>query len=385
MRGSSGVVAAVATLTMLAAFVGSGACSGDARAPGRVASRPPTMAIAATVPDTPSASSTSASAAAPPPSPASSATIRIAAVGDIMLARSIGARITSDAAAWSPFAGVENILKGADLAVGNLECAVGTSGAPAKKAYTFRAPPAAIGALTGAGIDVVNLANNHALDYGTDVFGETLELLDRAGVAHAGGGSSEAKAHEPTVVVIRGMRVAFLGYVKVMAEGKGGAGFDTRSWEAKGSAPGIAWADPDRIAKDVASAKSDADVVVVFLHSGFEASYLPNVWQRLAARAAVDAGASLVLGAHPHVLQGSERYKNGFIAYSLGNFVFDGSDGYSAILQVTLDRDGVKDVAWTPVMLRGGAPELPDEKTSLWIQNTIRSLSLQIGYVYKER
>ena len=312
------------------------------------------------------------------------ASIRLAAVGDIMLARTVGARLVSDPAS-SPFAAVAKILQSADLAVGNLECAVGTGGIAVKKAYTFRAPPLAIAALADAGIDVVSVANNHSLDYGADVFGETLDLLDRAHVAHAGGGASEDKAHEATVVVAQGLRVAFLGYVKVMAEGKGGAGFDTRSWEAKGSAAGIAWGDPERIAKDVAVAKGAADVVVVFLHSGFEASYVPNVWQRLAAHAAIDSGASLVLGAHPHVLQGGERYKNGFIAYSLGNFVFDGEGGYSAILGVTLDRDGVKDVEWTPVMLRNGAPQLTDEKTSKWIQNVIRSLSSQLPYVHKER
>jgi poly-gamma-glutamate capsule biosynthesis protein CapA/YwtB (metallophosphatase superfamily) len=382
------VIVSIASLTsrvMLASLALCAACGGDVRAGMRSATRPLTLAVAAAEPTPPSPTATAIPRAEPAPtSSAPLAPIRIAAVGDIMLARTVGARLESDPTS-SPFAGVAKILRSADLAIGNLECAVGTGGTAVNKAYTFRAPPLAIGALADAGVDVVSVANNHVLDYGSEVFAETLDLLDRAHVAHAGGGASEEGAHQATVVVAQGMRVAFLGYVKVMAEGKGGAGFDTHSWEAKGSAPGIAWADPERIAKDVSVAKESADVVVVLLHSGFEASYVPNVWQRLAAHSAIDAGATLVVGAHPHVLQGGERYKNGFIAYSLGNFVFDGTNGYSAILQVTLDREGVKEVEWTPVMLRNGAPQLTDDKTAKWIQNVIRSLSLQIGYVYKER
>ena len=306
-----------------------------------------------------------------------SAPITIAAVGDVMLARTIGDRIVGDAP-QSPFAAVAPILRSADVAIANLECAVGTGGTPAKKAFTFRAPPLALGALLDAGIDVVSLANNHAMDFGTGTFAETLTLLDDVKIAHAGAGMNEAAAHAPAIVEARGYKVGFLGYVKVPVEGLGG--FDTRSWEAAGRAPGLAWADPERIAGDVVAAKEQgADLVVVMIHSGFEQAQSPNIWQIAAAEAAIDAGASLVLGAHPHVLQGARRYKKGFIAYSLGNFVFDGTDIVSAILKVTLDREGVKAIEWTPVILRNGYPQLTDELTGEYVRNLIKGLSMPLG------
>ena len=330
-----------------------------------------TPALTRTPTLTPSTASPSASAPAPPPAP-----ITLAAVGDIMLARTIGIRYERDPSR-SPFAAVATILRDADVAVGNLECVLGTGGTPMKKAFTFRAPPAAIATLTEAGLDFVSLANNHIMDFGPDLLGGTASLLDKANILHAGAGMSEADAHRAAVLDVKGIRLAFLGYVHVPTEGVGG--FDTKSWDAKGDGAGVAWADTARIASDVATAKANADVVVVMLHAGYELSMNANVIQKQLAHAAIDAGASLVIGAHPHVLQGTEHYKRGFIAYSLGNFVFDGRDEYSAILRATIDRDGVRDVDWTPVVLRGGFPQPTDAATSRWIVGVIRQLSLQVG------
>lgn len=306
----------------------------------------------------------------PPPGP-----ITLAAVGDIMLARTIGMRWEKDPSR-SPFAAVAATLREADVAVGNLECVLGTGGAPVKKAYTFRAPPSVIGALTDAGLDFVSLANNHIMDFGPELLDQTTQALDQAKIAHAGAGMNEELAHRAAVVDVKGLRLGFLSYVHVPAEGVGG--FDTKKWDAKGDVAGVAWADTTRIATDVVAAKAKADLVVVMLHSGFELSMNANVIQRQIAHAAVDAGASLVIGAHPHVLQGTETYKGAFIAYSLGNFVFDGRDEYSAILRVVLDREGVKGVDFTPVVLRGGFPQPTEEATSKWIRSVIKHLSLQI-------
>ncbi len=332
-------------------------------------------AISSATPTPTPTSTASASTAIPAPPPAP---ITFVAVGDIMLARTIGIRYERDPSR-SPFAAVATILRDADVAVGNLECVLGTGGTPVKKAYTFRAPPGAIATLTDAGIDFVSLANNHILDFGPDLLGGTASLLDKASILHAGAGMNEADAHRAAVLDVKGIRFAFLSYVHVPTEGVGG--FDTKSWDAKGDTPGVAWADTTRIASDVAAAKASAgvDVVVVMLHAGFELSMNANVIQRQIAHAAIDAGAALVIGAHPHVLQGTERYKGGFIAYSLGNFVFDGRDEYSAILRATIDRDGVHDVDWTPVLIRGGFPQPTDAATSRWIVGVIRHLSLQLG------
>jgi poly-gamma-glutamate synthesis protein (capsule biosynthesis protein) len=221
----------------------------------------------------------------------------------------------------------------------------------------------------------VSLANNHVLDYGPDALRETIALLDAAGVAHAGAGMSEADAHAPALVRSHGETLAFLAYVKVMIEGPVAGGFDTAAWTARGDAPGVAWADPARIAADVAAAHASSDVVVVMLHSGFEGDTAPNIWQIEAAHAAIDAGAALVVGAHPHVLEGAARYKTGFIAYSLGNFVFDGADVTSAILHVKLDAGAPADVSWTPVLVHAGFPRLVDAQTGEYVTNVIKALS----------
>jgi poly-gamma-glutamate capsule biosynthesis protein CapA/YwtB (metallophosphatase superfamily) len=303
-----------------------------------------------------------------------SPTVTLAAVGDLMMARSIG-RALQRSPADTPLADVADALRAADVTVGNLECALGVAGRPAAKSYTFRGPPTAANALRDAGFDVVTLANNHSLDYGEAAQAETLALLDAAGIAHVGSGHDEAAAYAPAFIEARGLRLAFLGYVNVPVEFNG---FDTARWRAVGGRPGLAWAEPARIAADVAAARAQADLVIVLLHAGYEGRAAPNAVQRANAYAAIDAGAALVLGAHPHVLQGVEQYHGGWIVYSLGNFVFDGFTGVSnesAILFVTLSRDGVEALAWTPVVIRNGRPHPATGSTAAAIRQRIERLS----------
>lgn len=323
-------------------------------------------------------STTTPLAASPPLAVSVSPTVTLAAVGDLMMARAIG-RALQRSPADTPLAAVADRLRVADVTVGNLECALGVTGQPAAKSYTFRGPPTAADALRDAGFDVVSLANNHSLDYGEAAQAETLALLDAAGVAHVGSGRNEAAAYAPTFVEARGLRLAFLGYVNVPVEFNG---FDTAHWRAVGERPGLAWAEPARVAADVAAARAQADLVIVLLHAGYEGRTTPNAIQRANAYAAIDAGAALVLGAHPHVLQGVEQYHGGWIVYSLGNFVFDGFTGVSnesAILFVTLGRDGVETLTWTPVVIRNGRPHLAADSTAAAIRQRIERLSAALA------
>jgi poly-gamma-glutamate capsule biosynthesis protein CapA/YwtB (metallophosphatase superfamily) len=297
--------------------------------------------------------------------------ISLAAVGDMMLARSIGAALVRNPLD-SPFAAVADILRDADIAVGNLECAIATTGIPARKAFTFRAPPQAVSALAGAGFDVLSLANNHSLDYGAAALVQTTGSLDLADIHHVGAGLNEEIAYHPQLLTVKGVRLAFLAYVDAPPEGR----FNKTLWAARGIKPGVAWADPERIRADVSAAKLDADVVIVLLHSGTEGSRTPNRIQRAAAHAAIDAGAALVIGSHPHVLQGVEYYGKGVIAYSLGNFVFDGfRNNDSAILLVTLRREGVRELKWTPVVIRKGRPQVATDTQAALIQRRIESMT----------
>lgn len=322
----------------------------------------PTATPATPVPTPPpppaaTASPTPTPTATPTPVPAR---VLLAAVGDVMPGRSVGARLEREGAG-AAFAAVRDILAGADIAIANLESPIATGGAPAPKAYAFRAPPAAAEALALAGIDLVSLANNHALDYGPAALAETRALLAERGIASIGAGPDRAAAHAPAAIARGGLTIAFLGYVTVPVEG---GGFDPRVWAATDGAAGVAWLDVATMTAEVASAARGADLVVVMLHFGMEWQPRPSPAQREQARAAIDAGAALVVGSHPHVLQEVEAYGGGLIAYSLGNFVFDGFPdpaNDSAILLVELGAGGVEGHELVPVRIVDGIPTLAGE------------------------
>lgn len=284
--------------------------------------------------------------------------IHLAAVGDIMLDRALGYAINQGDIDY-PFARVANLLQTADVTIGNLESALGDRGEPASKSYVFRAPPAAAQSLARAGFDVVSLANNHAMDYGPDALLQAIDLLTHAGVATVGAGKDEGEASKPHVIDVNGIAVSFLGYVDVPVEG---TGFDTRSWEAKSGETGLSWASPENIASDVKLASQNADLVIVLLHSGFEYVAQPSPPQQAAARAAIDAGAQLVIGHHAHVLQGIEFYGNGVIVYGIGNFAFEiDGDPQTAILNVWLDENGVRQLEIVPSIIQFGGQPRPAE------------------------
>lgn len=275
--------------------------------------------------------------------------VTIAAVGDLMLARDLVSLMEQHGALY-PFERVMHLLRDADLTVANLEGALTERGVPADKLYTFRTPPRFARGLAEAGIDVVSLGNNHTADFGLKGIEDTLAALDAVGVRYAGAGLDETAARRPTLAEAQGLRIAFLSYTDVLENTF--AGPDT---------PGVALATPEGITDDVRAARAQADVVVVLLHSGVEYTDAPQPAQQRLARAAVDAGALLVLGHHPHALQGWEWYGDGLIIYSLGNFVFDldeedlmtlGPPAFqTAVFSITLSADEVLDVRAQPVFI----------------------------------
>ncbi len=278
------------------------------------------------------------------------------AVGDVMLAQSIGRRIKQNGL-LAPWAKVKTYFDQADLVVANLECAISDRGTAWNKTFTFRAPIAAAASLAAAGIDAVTDANNHALDFGSGAFMDTLHYLDAAGVGHFGGGANLTAARAPLIIAKNGLRIAFLGYVLPFS---GKPNFNTRQWAATDTATGLAIGTPDVVAADVTAAKKVADVVIVMVHVGIEYSFPPSKAQKKFDGAAFAAGASLVIGAHPHVLQGYVYEGYQAIAYSTGNFVFDRFTEYpeldTAILDVTLSANGVESLRWIPIEIHNGFP-----------------------------
>jgi poly-gamma-glutamate synthesis protein (capsule biosynthesis protein) len=304
--------------------------------------------------------------------------IHLATVGDIMLDRGPGIVLQQGDLAY-PFAKVAPLLQMADITVGNLESALGDVGEPMPKAYPFRAPPQAAEALALAGFDIVSLANNHGMDYGTEALLQGIDLLKAAGVQPIGGGANAAEARAPYITEVNGLTMAFLGYVNVPVEAS--SSFDVRTWDATDSTAGIAWGEPERITEDVTAVRGAADLVVVVLHSAFEYLDPPSEPQMILARAAVDAGADLVIGHHAHVLQGVEFYGDGVIIYGLGNFAFEiDGDPSTGIMNVWLDADGVRELELIPAIIQfGGQPRLADEWEAAVILERVYRLSRSLN------
>jgi poly-gamma-glutamate capsule biosynthesis protein CapA/YwtB (metallophosphatase superfamily) len=236
----------------------------------------------------------------------------INAVGDIMLAGR-WVPVLKNKGYGFPFAALATELAGGDINLANLESPIATCGIEyTTKKFRFRAEPEVAHALRTAGFNLVTLANNHSMDFGGDALTETLQHLAAAGIAWVGAGENLYEARKMALYNVRGKKVAFLAY-SLTQPIEFFAGL-----KRPGTAPGY----ERLVGADVASARRQADHVIVSFHWGTEASGDVQVYQRKAARAAIDAGADVIIGHHPHVLQGVERYGNGIIFYSLGNFTF---------------------------------------------------------------
>jgi poly-gamma-glutamate capsule biosynthesis protein CapA/YwtB (metallophosphatase superfamily) len=279
------------------------------------------------------------------------------AVGDIMLGRTVGEMIETEGIE-APFLYTAKILKTADITLGNLECPLSNRGTPEEKTYAFRAPLAGGESLAYAGFDLVSLANNHILDYGPLALEDTLVTLAANGVLAVGAGMNEGEAYSPVFIEINGIRLAFLAFMDVSEESE----YDCIAWEASPEKPGVAWAHEEKIRETVQEAKRQADLVIVLMHNGYEIKKKVFPSQQEVARLAIDSGASLVIGSHPHVLQDIEEYQDGLIVYSMGNFVFDNflfPPNYSAILSVELSPQGVESYELIDVIVQlNGVPQI---------------------------
>jgi poly-gamma-glutamate synthesis protein (capsule biosynthesis protein) len=272
-----------------------------------------------------------------------SSTVSIAFVGDIMLDDGPGKALARGVDPFVPFA---DHLARADLRIGNLECVIATKGsAEPDKPYAFRAHPRSLAVLKRH-FDAVSLANNHSGDYGPEAFRQMLGLLEARQLPYFGGGPDLARAHAPLVLERRGLRIAFLGYNE----------FFPRSFEADFDKPGIAWSEDEQVRLDIERARRQyrADLVIPFMHWGWEHELVAGPRQRQLARLLIDAGADAVVGGHPHVTQDIEHYRGKPIFYSLGNFVFDGfsdpDNNTGWLLRLEVDRQGVR--GWRTVVAR---------------------------------
>jgi poly-gamma-glutamate capsule biosynthesis protein CapA/YwtB (metallophosphatase superfamily) len=282
--------------------------------------------------------------------------VRLAAVGDIMLANVIEQNMAAQGVD-QPFELVAPYLQQADMTFGNLEGTLTERGSPRPKNYTFRTPPSLAGGLVNAGFDILSVANNHTMDFGPEGLEDTLATLDYLGIKRQGAGANEAEARTPVILEANGLKIGFLSYVNVGQEVRSNYVNETAAADA--DSPGVAWAYPEDVSADVAALKAQVDLVVVSVHIGIEGSFVLRDWQTDTAHAAIDAGAALVLGHHAHVLQRIEHYGDGVIIFGLGNFVFDvanpgRNNTRSVIAYFELTRAGVVGYDFVPALIDVG-------------------------------
>ncbi|MBI4691302.1 MAG: CapA family protein [Nitrospirae bacterium] len=243
------------------------------------------------------------------------ADVVLLAVGDIMLDRYIGEAMELRGRQY-PFEKIAPVLKTGDVVFGNLESMLGAGdNSPffQDKPYNLKAPVYAAKSLKESGFTVLNLANNHAMDFGSSAIAETYRALETEGIKAFGAGMDLEKARSPVIISIKGLRFAFLGYTAA----------HSRLVYADKNKAGAVPIRLDYIGNDIKSVRKKADIVIVLLHWGSEYQHYPTSEQQRIAHRIIDYGADVILGHHPHVLQGMELYKGRLICYSLGNFLFD--------------------------------------------------------------
>ncbi len=305
-------------------------------------------------------------------------TLTLSFVGDILLGGTVGELIDEEGP-LAPWQGVRDFLSSADLTCGNFESAVGTTGTPAPgKTWTFRAAPKSLEGLKAAGFDVVSLANNHALDYGAECLLEGVQLLKNAGIGAIGAGADDRAARAPFIFEKNGLKVGILATAVVVPN---------ESWAAGKESPGLAvdyygWY--PGIVASIKDLSQSVDVVIVVVHWGEERATAPVDWIMPIAKAMKQAGAHVIVGSHPHVLEGIYYDGRTVTAYSLGNFVFSTRPDLpgcqvGAVLNLTVSKGKVDGVTVVPTRIVWGKTVLCDGADRDGVLQTVSSLSRPLG------
>ena len=278
---------------------------------------------------------------------ASERPVRMLFVGDIMLDRGVKKIVDTYGGGdyFFLFKNVRDVISGADIVFGNLEGPIAAGGARSGSIYSFRMNPMTASVLRDVGFTVVSFANNHTGDYGRDAFLETLQNLASAHIEYVGAGETNKEATTPKIIIAGNMRIGFVGFSDV----------GPRWLEVGTSTAGIAIArDREFVTEVVRQARDKVDILITSFHFGDEYKTRSNSRQQALARAAVDAGAALVVGHHPHVAEELEKYHGGVIAYSLGNFIFDqafSEDTKKAfMLEVTARNGAIENIRQIPII-----------------------------------
>lgn len=278
-------------------------------------------------------------------------TTTIVFAGDVMLAGTMERYYDAE--------GVNRILseelldemKNADICMVNNEFAFSTRGTPMEdKQYTFRANPQNVQIMLDMGVDIVSLANNHSLDFGTEALEDTFKTLDDAGILYAGAGDSRERAEELQIIEVNGRKFGFLAATRVIP---------VSQWNVENRQPGLfATYDDTRLVECVKQAREKCDFLTVYVHWGIEREAYPKEYQTTIAQHCFNAGADLVIGAHPHVLQGIEFMDGKPVFYSLGNYIFSQNIARTALVKVEVAEDGEVTYSLIPAYAQNGKTQL---------------------------
>jgi len=240
-------------------------------------------------------------------------TIEISYAGDAMMDWSVKQTMEQKGVNY-PFKEITPAIKKADFSIVNIETAITTKGTPYPKQFNFRSNPSSIKGLKQAGFDLVSLANNHSMDYGTEGLVDTMDYLKQQNLPYIGAGADDKEAYQAFHKKINGKIISFLAFSRVLPDGV---------WFSGPNKIGIANAyEENKVIKTIEREQKVADYVFIYIHWGIEKNNQPEEYQRVLAKKMINAGADAIIGSHPHVLQGFEYYKGKPIAYSIGNFLF---------------------------------------------------------------
>jgi poly-gamma-glutamate synthesis protein (capsule biosynthesis protein) len=303
-------------------------------------------------------------------------------VGDIMMGRHVR-EVTERYGEDFVFRNVEPFFKNSDYVSGNYETPILTNDVDSYKAVEkgihLYSKPADLATVKNAGFDVLNLANNHSMDYSAKGLEDTISTFEANKLDFVGAGRNSEEAKHISYKDADGIRIATVGFTDVYVDGT----------QAGKNNPGILKADPDLIFSTIQQAKANADLVVVNAHWGEEYDAQPSPRQEGLAKAMVDAGADIIIGHHPHVLQSYDVYKGSVIFYSLGNFIFDqgwSSTKNTAMVQYHLNKQGQAKIDVIPMVIKAGTPTPTDNPWRMKrIYNDLNKFSSNPELLEKER
>ncbi|OGF30661.1 hypothetical protein A2533_00890 [Candidatus Falkowbacteria bacterium RIFOXYD2_FULL_35_9] len=270
--------------------------------------------------------------------------ITLFAVGDIMLSRTVERKMLEKNDFSYCLSQVKKVVESADLAMANLESPLIDGDPILPYTMSFRADPRSAEGLKLAGFDIMSLPNNHLKNFGDEGLLKTFEYLGKNNIEYVGAGVNKSKMINPLIKEVKGIKIAFLSYA-----------YGPTEYSATVNRPGMALMDLAQLEQDINSVKDKVDLIIINMHDGIEYVRQPSTHQIDFAHKAIDLGADLIIGHHPHVVQTMEIYKDKYIYYSLGNFVFDQNQSLDVRqglgIMFHLSRDGVTQVDYHPVII----------------------------------